>query len=205
MQKKYFNSAHAALHSGLINPVLDLVDSGNDRDCWRMAENHSLCIKIAKPEQERPQNEIDYHYAKHLAKKGIQSVHMPTVYGWQLTDKGVGLVFDLVLDMDGQVSKQIIPAIKSGLVDVAIAKEQVDIVFAWLIEKRVILGDYGIKNLLVQNYAPDKFRVVIVDGLGARNFGWRYFLNRTVTYKAVIKAREFRQMTHDLIDKALTN
>lgn len=201
LHNKYFNSACAAQQSGQTYQVLGLIGSGNDRNCWRLANDSSLCIKIAKPEQERPQNDIDYHYAKHLAKKGIQSVHMPKIYGWLLTDKGVGLVSDLIQDHNGEPSQQILTAIKANKISVSLAKQIVDEAFAWLIDKKVILADYGINNLLVQNYAPNKYRIVIVDGLGARNLNWNYRLNRTFGFKAVMKAKEFRQMTHDLIDK----
>lgn len=203
MLKKYFNSAHQALSSETVLPVDNLIGSGNDRDCWRLLDYPSLCIKIAKPEQERPQNEIDFHYAQHLAKKSISSKHMPKVYGWVLSNRGVGLVSDLVLDFDGRVSKPILQALDTNTINLEQAKAIVNEGFAWLIKDKVILGDYGINNLLVQNYEPNKFRLVIVDGLGARNFGWRYLLNRVLGFKAIIKAKEFRQMTCDILDKAV--
>lgn len=203
LTKLFFNSALEAQKSGEAILLNDLIGSGNDRDCWRMPSDHMLCVKVAKPEQERPQNEIDFHYAKHLKRKNIISVHMPAVYGWVLTDKGPGLVFDLIQDIDGQTSKQILDSLQTGRIDLILATELVNEAFDWLIEKHVILADYGINNLLVQNYAIGKYRLVIVDGLGARNFGWRYWLNRNFGFKAVIKAKEFRQMTIDIMTQAV--
>lgn len=203
LHNKYFNSAYAAQQSGQTHQVLDLIGSGNDRDCWRLANIDGICVKIAKPEQERTQNEIDYHYAKYLAGKNIYSVHMPKIHGWLLTDKGVGLASDLVLDHNGDISMQILTAIRSGKISLDLAKQIVDEAFAWLIDKKVILADYGINNLLVQNYASNKYRIVIVDGLGARHLNWNYWINRKLSFKAVIKAKEFCQMTHAVIDKEL--
>lgn len=204
MSELFFNSPHLAASSENIIELVELIGSGNDRDCWRLPFNESLCVKVAKPEQERPQNEIDFHYAMHLKKKKISSPHIPKVYGWILTSKGVGLVFDLIKNQDGQTSKPILSALKEGQVSLSIANELVTEAFDWLIAKKVILADYGINNLLVQNYGVDKFRLVIVDGLGARNLSWNYWVNRTFGFKAVIKAKEFRAKTLNIIKKEMS-
>lgn len=205
MSEDIFPSSKTAINHGTALVVRELIGSGNDRDCWQHPANPALCVKVAKPEQERPQNEIDYHYAQHLKKLDISGYHMPRVHGWVLTDKGPGLVFDLVRNHDGTVARQLLPSLSAGDIDFALAEQIVAEAFAWLIKTRVILADYGINNLLVQNYAPGAYRIVIVDGLGARNFSWRYWLNRQLGFKAIRKAREFHAMTLDLMRKHLAN
>lgn len=203
LPKLFFASSSAAANAGSVITVQELIGSGNDRDCWRLGPD--LCVKVAKPEQERPQNEIDFHYARYLADKNIASPYMPKVHGWVLTNKGPGLVFDLVLNYDGGVSNPVLAALQQRQINTEQAIAIVRQTFNWLKHDKVILADYGISNLLVQNYAPGKFRLVIIDGLGARKFGWRYFLNRLLGFKAVIKAKEFEQMTIDKIMAAATS
>ena len=203
MSEKIFSSLHQAKKLGSAIVVNDFIGCGNDRDCWQHPSNLDLCIKVAKPEQERPQNDIDFHYAQHLKKQDISGYHMPRVYGWVLTDKGPGLVFDLIRDYGGTVSKRLLVALSDADISFAQAEQIVAQAFTWLIENRVILADYGIDNLLVQNYAPGLYRIVIVDGLGARNFSVNYWINRKLGFKAVRKAREFHQMTLDLMRKHL--
>ncbi len=183
--------------------LTELIGSGNDRECWRHPGNPQLCIKVAKPEQERPQNEIDAHYAKHLLKRNISGAHIPAVHGWVATNKGPGLVFDLVMDDSGQPSQTLLKSVHSGALGYAQARALIDEAFDWLIKHKVILADYGIDNLLVRRSKDGGHHLVFIDGLGARNFGWNYWLNRLLPFKAVKKAREFRLKTIQLLDQSL--
>lgn len=186
-------SSTAAQNGCLI--VTERIGSGNDRDCWRHPLDPSRCIKIAKLEHERPQNAIDLHYARYLAHRGIRSWHIPRVYGWVMTNHGRGLVFELIQDPDGSPSQPLLQAFKQGKISRARAVSMVDEGFAWLIAHHVILADYGPNNLLVQRHPDGSGHLVFVDGLGARDFGIKYWMYRTFAFKAVRKARLFHDKT----------
>lgn len=183
----------------------ELVGTGNDRSCWRHPGNPAWCVKVAKPEQERPQNEIDAHYARHLARRNIRGPHMPEVHGWVQTDRGPGLVFDLIQEPDGTPSPPLLKAVLSGRVSTDQARELIDEAFGWLVEQRVLLVDYGIDNLLIQTRSDGRCFLVFVDGLGARKFSLRYWFHRRFWPKAVWKAQEFRLKTLALLDEALAH
>lgn len=175
--------------------LTEQVGAGNDRVCWRHPLRTDLCVKVAKPEQERPQNEIEYHYSRHLARRGISGRHIPQVLGWAQTSHGRGLVVELIQQADGSPSPCLRTAIDSGLLSLSEAAGLVNEAFDWLIGNNVILADYGIDNLLVRCPAQQDCHIVFIDGLGARNFGFKYWLNRVLGFKARMKAREFREHT----------
>ena len=180
--------------------LTELIGSGNDRDCWRHPLDAALCVKVAKPHQERPQNEIDYHYWCHLEKRKIHSVHVPRVYGWVETDRGPGLVFDLIQEPDGTTSPQLLDAVQGGLITYEQAVGLTNDAFGWLVEHKVILADYGASNLLVRLGQDGSRHLVFVDGLGARNFSFQYWLRRHLGFKAASKARQFHRKTLRLLE-----
>lgn len=171
------------------------IGAGNDRVCWRHPYEPGWCVKVAKPEQERPQNEIEYHYSRHLAKHGIEGQHIPRVIGWTPTDHGRGLMVELIRQADGSPAPSLRTAVDTGLISLEQAGVLVEEAFGWLIQNNVILADYDIDNMLVRCPTRQRCHIVFVDGLGARNFGFKYWLNRTLGFKARKKAREFKQHT----------
>jgi hypothetical protein len=181
--------------------LTELVGDGNDRECWRHPRDRALCVKVAKPEQERAQNDIDFHYGRYLARRNVHGPHLTRMHGWVCTDHGRGLVFDLVQEPDGSPSPSLLQALRDGRITHAQAVALVDEAFDWLIAHRVILADYGLNNLLVRQGADGRRHLVFVDGLGARNFGFQYWARRTFGFKARKKARQFREKTLRLLEK----
>jgi len=185
--------------------LAEKIGSGNDRECWRHPANPALCVKVAKPEQERVQNEIDYHYGRLLARRGIATPHLTRVHGWVRTNRGRGLVVDLVCQPDGSPAPTLFEALRDGLIDRRQAVELVNEAFDWLVENDIILADFGPDNFLVRRLSKGGFRLVFVDGLGARHFGMRYWARRTFGFLAHRKSDEFRRRTLALLESCSTS
>ncbi len=181
-----------------MRPILTLTEkigSGNDRDCWRHPENPTWCVKVARPDQLRPQNEIEFHYARYLTRHGVSGPHVPRVHGWARTDRGPGLVVDLIQLSDGTPAPTLGAALDSGLITSRQALSLVHEAFGWLIQNKVVLSDFNITNMLVCDAPDHRWRLVFIDGLGARHFDIHYWINRTLGFKARKKAREFQHHT----------
>jgi hypothetical protein len=187
--------------SGPVLVLADMVGAGNDRVCWRHPLNDSLCVKVAKPEQERAQNDIDFHYGRYLARHDIAGPYVPRVHGWARTDHGLGLVVDMVQQPDGTPSPTLAKALRNGLVTSRQAVGLVDEAFDWLVENRVILADFSVDNILVRRTRDGACHLVFVDGLGARNFGIQYWARRMFGFKARKKTRQCRARTLQYIEK----
>jgi hypothetical protein len=192
-RKKYPQLPGSPLH------LSEMIGRGHDRECWRHPDNLSLCIKVATPEQERAQNDIDFHYGRHLARRAITGPHLTRVHGWVNTDRGQGLAFELVQQPDGTPAPPLKLALRQGFITAEEAAELVREAFNWLTTHNVILADCGLDNFLVQQLPDGRRRLVFVDGLGARNFGVKYWARRTFGFLARRKARQFRQRTLHLL------
>src|SRR3546814_19116240 len=127
--------------------------------------------------------------------------YLPRVHGWVETNRGRGLVVDLVQQPDGTPSPTLRIALSTRLVTneeaVALATEA----FEWLIRHKVILADYSIDNILVCRTKDGRCHLVFVDGLGARNFGIQYWARRTFGFKARKKTMQFRQRTLQYLER----
>ncbi|ARP83513.1 hypothetical protein CAL12_23600 [Bordetella genomosp. 8] len=182
------------------------IGSGHDRVVWRHPLNRALGIKVSKPDQERDQNLIELHYGMHLQRLGIASRHLPRVYGWVQTDHGPGLVVDLVQQADGTPCPTLPHALRSGMVSEMEAAGMVGEACEWLADNGVILADPGINNVVVHR-SPETGRpyLAFVDGLGTRNFDFKYRLRCalpalerwTARHKADVCRGKFLRMLRD--------
>jgi hypothetical protein len=179
--------------------VSEMIGVGGDREVWRHPGNPSLCIKVPRPDVVRAQNDIDLHYSQWLAQRNIASPHLTQVYGWVETNRGRGLVVELAQQPDGTPCPTLSSALLSGMITQEQGAALVDEAFDWLIAQGVIMADCGLSNFLVRLSPQGRYHLVIVDGLGARHFGFKYSLRRTFVFLARRKDRMFRKKVMDFL------
>lgn len=91
--------------------------------------------------------------------------HFPRCYGIQSTNRGDGIVTDLIRDKDGLVSKTVRQYIKAfGKTDPL--REALDQFFDCLQQECVVTRDILDHNIVAQ-VRPDGLRIVIIDGFGS--------------------------------------
>lgn len=95
----------------------NLTGEGNARLCWLHPHDNRYCIKTEKPNQPRPQNIIEWHYSQRLLRKSIDSPYITPAYEKIQTNKGIGLVYEMIYDYDGSISKPIDKALKQKTID----------------------------------------------------------------------------------------
>ncbi|OZI21002.1 hypothetical protein CAL26_26530 [Bordetella genomosp. 9] len=197
-------SCKTAAGQDVVLVLAEKIGAGHDREVWRHPLNRALGVKVAKPQHERAQNDIDLHYSVHLERSGVKGPHLPRVHGWVKTNRGRGLVVDLVQRPDGTPCPTLSQALRSGLIS---EMEAVGLVYEacdWLIRNNVILADYGIDNFLVrESSVAGRAYLVFVDGLGTRHFDFKYWARCRFTaleqWAARHKARSFREKTLDML------
>ncbi|ANN70711.1 YrbL family protein [Bordetella bronchialis] len=186
------------------------IGAGHDRDVWRHPLDDTLCVKVAQPNHGRAQNDIDLHYGAHLQRRNISSPHVPRVYGMVPTDRGPGLVVDLVRQPDGTTCPTLPQALRSGMVGEAQAEAMVHEACEWLARNGVMLADPGIHNVMVRGSpATGRPCLVFVDGLGTRNLDLKYWarcafepLERmTARQKAAVFRDKFLRLLRDRSSK----
>jgi hypothetical protein len=158
--------------------LTEKIDTDPNRTCWLHPASRALCVKIDHPSIEHRRNEIEAHYLKHLAKRGIQSRHLPSTQGWIDTNLGYGLVLKLHRAPDGSLAPTLPTALRRGLLDATHAMRLVDEVLDWAISHGVMLVAMRPDNFIVCGEpALGTAWLLINDGLGTRRLNsWGYRL-----------------------------
>lgn len=118
-----------------------------------------------------------------------------------MTDRGEGLVMDLIVDLDGTPSPTFLKAVRSGLFTQEQITRIVDEAFDWIRRKNIIVADYGYDNLMVQQQADGTYRLVFIDGLGGRYFNLRYRIRSRFSIPQPRRAQEFRDKLEQVIQR----
>ena len=164
---------------------------GGRRECFVHPLDRTRCVKIHRPEflpsilkknapwwrsirkSERSfdENFSDWSVMQSLEARKDPTVweHIPRCYGWEETDRGKGLVIELLRDADGLISLSLLHWIwengSGEKLDRAIAA------FTAFWETHTIPSrSLGLHNISMQELADGNSRMVLIDGLGSTNF-----------------------------------
>ena len=172
----------------------DFIARGGERDCYIHPLDSTKVIKVLHTnnnETNRNQNNLDYKYFKFLEKSRVSFSHIAKTYGYIDTNLGKGLVFDKVCDYNGKISMTFLDTIIQG----KFTKEQEDILVEdlknYLFGNNVLFIDIGLYNILCCEYEEGKYRLIIIDGLGGRRAGikfWLYLNSRLFTKYKIRKS-----------------
>ncbi len=164
---------------------------GGRRECYVHPDDAGLCVKVHREEflpsklrQDAPwwrslrkgENSFDENFADSTVLHALESEndpaiwdHVPRFHGWVETDRGRGLVIELLRDGDGLISRSLLDWIwmhgPCGELDRAIDE------LAEFWESRTIPSrSLGLHNIVMQERGPDDRRLVVIDGLGSTEF-----------------------------------
>ncbi len=146
-----------------------IIARGSERTCYIYPGQTHKCIKVRNSDSSySKQQQREEKYFSRLRKRKIPWEHTPAYYGPVDTSLGRGLVFSLVRDFDGRISKNLADTIKQGGVsDIGADLQKLKVFFyKW----SILTCDMNLTNFLVQWMSPDKKRLVMIDGLGNREF-----------------------------------
>jgi len=165
-----------------IHQVLgELIGSGKERHCYAHPTNPLLCIKITqKGVIGRRQNLLDWTYYLYLKNRGINSPSVPKCYGWVSTDQGPGLLVERICRADSSPAPTLLQAINTGEISRELALKLVEASFLEMIQKNIVVVDYHPDHMLVSEDAKGQRHIVVVDGLGSRHLGLRFWLRTRI-------------------------
>lgn len=151
-------------------PIIQLtsppIGQGRERVCYLHPEDDSKLIKVATGDENvQTRREIDF-YNRLRKRSNFPYTHLPEYHGQVQTNLGSGIVVDLVRDLDGEISRSMHSHLTEG-----VALSNFEPMLAelknYLLQQRVIINhDLVPGNLLLQHYARDASRLVVIDGLG---------------------------------------
>lgn len=97
---------------------------------------------------------------------------MPAFYGEVKTNLGQGLIFELIRDYDGNISRNLDWYLEdeSRTPEAGELVSQLRALRRYLLEERIIARDLKAANILPRRLAPAEMKWVVADGLGNNEF-----------------------------------
>ena len=162
--------------------ILELSDTliiakGGERTCYSHPLDSTKVIKILHAlKTHNNQNELEYSYMKFLDKRNTDLSAVTQCYGFVNTNKGKGLVFDRVLDFDGKASKSFRYMIANQIIPLGEQKKLINELKNYLEVNHVLFVDTSLTNIFCPLINETEYKLIIVDGLGAKRLGFKFFL-----------------------------
>ena len=154
-----------------------LIAKGGERDCYIHPEDKTKVIKVLhKNGIHNNQNKLEYSYMKYLKKKGSNLSSITDCYGYVKTNIGKGLVFDRVLDFDGVPSKSFRYYLANKLIPLKEQEILINELKEYLEENLILFVDTSLTNIFCPKIDENSYKLVIVDGLGAKRTGVKFVL-----------------------------
>lgn len=148
---------------------------GTARICYYDPRDATKCIKIDWADRSFSQTKQEGKYYKWLAQKrpGFQYDCIPRFHGFVETNCGLGGVFDVVRDSEtSKLSKTLRDYLRDGTVkrerdrwEIALKKLRDSV-----LRNALVVGDLGPGNILASARMDGSIQLVIVDGIGHRDF-----------------------------------
>lgn len=147
-----------------------LVGRGTERNCYRHPQDATRCIKVSYNfENNKQQNQKDHEYFISLQKRDIDWSHLPRCYGWDETDQGKGLVFDLLQDKQGTPLPRLDTLLKNGHLDKTMINAPLKELRNYLCANQIFTSDLRASNI-VCNLEKTPPHFFLIDGIGDRDF-----------------------------------
>ncbi len=142
------------------------IGMGKERMCFVHPEDPRLAIKIAREEvSQQSQREIKF-YRKLEKRGGVHDRHIPGFHGLCETNRGVGIVVDLIRNYDGEIARPLNWYLAQGYPIEEFEPSLEELKQSFLQNLIIFNHDMTIGNLLVQKLSATKVRIVAIDGLG---------------------------------------
>lgn len=156
---------------------------GSERICYLHPNDKNKIIKIIYNFKEKNnQNLLEYEYYSDLHKRGISFKHIAHCYGYVETNKGEGLVFEKIVDYNGKVSRSYREILVNKVLNKIEEKKLLKELNNYLYTNNILFADSTTINLLCKEYEPNKYRFVIIDGLGAKRQGVKFKLYQMFSF-----------------------
>jgi len=140
------------------------IDNGGRRKCYRHPFKPNLCIKVLQShinKDKQASREIRY-YSKYK-EKGVPHTHLTKFHGTINISKGQGLMFELMSDHNGMVSKTLEYYLKNKSISMKRLNVLLSDLHHYLLEYHIHLSDLSTDNIVV-HVQQQREKLIIVDG-----------------------------------------
>ena len=167
---------------------LDPFAVGGTRRCYVHPDDDTRCVKVLRPDRtprarraavtgwrrlkrlasfdDQRKECKAYRHLKHRGQ--LDWSHVPKFHGTVETDQGIGIVTALYRNWDGGYPKNLEELLPSGMTPVL--RDAVDEFKDWLRRELFLSRDLLPHNIIAVADNPERYRLVIVDGIGNSEF-----------------------------------
>ncbi len=149
-----------------------LIGSGSHHDCYEHPDDPALCIKVIHTEDQKKmlRREVSYHQS--LLKRNISWSALARYHGAIITNRGIGSVFDVVRDNDGQISQSLHHLLQEqdNELDIDQIAQQINQMIKSFYRQGIVISDLNLRNILVKFDRTQQWQLVLVDGIGHDDF-----------------------------------
>lgn len=156
----------------------DLLQKGSERACYDHPFDKSKLIKIVYNQKgKNNQNDQELYYYNFLNKQNIAYSNISICYGKIDTNLGEGLVFEKIIDYDGNISKTLRHYLVLNKFDNNKEETLFNDLKEYLFKYKIIFSDPTSVNVLCKRLSKDEYKLVIIDGLGSKRKDIKLFFS----------------------------
>ncbi len=182
-----------------------LIAKGGERDCYIHPENKNRVIKVLHKEGvHNSQNKLEYLYMKYLKKRVKDLSQITDCYGYTDTNLGKGLIYERVFDYDNKPSKSFRYMIAHKLIEEKEQNRLLDELKRYLDKNKILFIDNSMTNIFYKRTSSNSSKLVIVDGLGAKRTGFKFYLYLYLPFYRNYKIKKQWQKLMWLYNKDIT-
>ncbi len=154
----------------MARPVVQIstqaLGTGKERICYRHPLEPGRVIKLQRGDVNK-QSRREINFYRWMRRRGMTNFnHIPRYYGKIDTNLGRGMMFDLVSDFDGRVSRSLWDYFQQG-VPLSEFYPYLEELKQYMLDNLVVFSvDMGRFNVLFQRVSESSARLVVIDGLG---------------------------------------
>ena len=194
---------------------------GGTRRCYVHPDDETRCVKVLRPDRTASarravatgwrrfkrlrsfddQRKEDAAY-RHLERRGqLDWTHVPRFYGTVDTDFGLGIVTALYRDWNGGFPRNLEELLPAGMTDAL--EDAIGEFKVWLRRELFLTRDLLPHNIIAVRDSPERYRLVIVDGIGNSEFvPLSHWFRCCARAKIERKIRKFDHRTRILLPRA---
>ncbi len=184
-----------------------LIAKGGERDCYLHPHDNTKVVKTLHTQgNHNNQNELEFNYMNYLKKRKTDLSYVTDCYGYVNTNLGKGLVFDRVMDYNGTPSKSFRYYLANKIIPLDEQEDLINELKIYLEKNLILFVDTSLTNIFCPKISENKYKLIIVDGLGAKRTGAKFVLYKLsklyTKYKITRQWEKFMRMYEKDVKRA---
>ena len=149
----------------------DLISAGQTRQVYQHPEFENLCVKVLISEESKRVQRRECRYYRSLQRRNADFSMVAQMRGVVDTNRGQGVVFDLIKDFDGNVSKTLRHyLLKNEEPLTQLVIETIEAIKKNFYDNGIVFYDLNTSNILLQRVDEQTHRGVLIDGIAHKDF-----------------------------------